>query len=116
MDAYVTRLYRKEEEFLEDWYLAVDELLPRLGAEWRPNFRCNDLERHARRLRLHAGQLDALTFDEAVIFHDKGQFASLHLHLRSSARLLIVRLTWAPGMVVETLLDCCGPVTPRPCS
>jgi hypothetical protein len=28
MDAYVTRLYRKEEEFLEDWYETVDVLLP----------------------------------------------------------------------------------------
>ena len=103
MDAYVTRLYRKEEQFLEDWYLAVDE--PRLGADWRPNFQCNDLERWKRHLQLQAGQLDALTFDEAVIFHDKGQFASLQLRLRSSARLMVVRVRWVPEMVVETLLD-----------
>jgi hypothetical protein len=84
MDAYVTRLYRKEEEFLEDWYETVDALLPLLPGEWRPNFRCNDVERHARRLRLHAGQLEALAFDEAVIFHDKRQFAPLQLRLRGS--------------------------------
>jgi hypothetical protein len=60
---------------LEDWYLAVDELLPRLGADWRPNFQCNDL-----------GQ-----------FHDKGQFASLQLRLRSSTRLLVVAFAGRQG-------------------
>jgi hypothetical protein len=105
MDAYVTRLYRKEEEFLEDFYETVDALLPLLPGRWQPNFRCNDLECWKRQLQLRAGQLDALTFDEAVIFHDKGQFASLQLRLRSSARLLVVRVRWVPDMVIEVLLD-----------
>jgi hypothetical protein len=48
MDAYVTRLYRKEEEFLEDFYETVDALLPLLPDRWQPNFRCNDLERWKR--------------------------------------------------------------------
>jgi hypothetical protein len=106
MDAYVTRLYRKEEQFLEDFYETVDALLPLLPGRRQPNFRCNDLERWRRQLQLRTGHLDALTFDEAVIFNDRrDQFSSLHLHLRSSSRLLVVRVQWVREMVVDVLLD-----------
>jgi hypothetical protein len=43
----------------------VDALLPLLPGGWQPNFRCNDVERWKRHLQFRAGQLEALTFDEA---------------------------------------------------
>jgi hypothetical protein len=104
---YTARIYRKEEEFLEDFYLAVEELLPRLDADWKPNFQCNDRERERRRLALVAGKLDQLVFDEAVVGHNRQGFSSLDVHLRSSNRLLIVRIRWnSSGMIVKKRLDC----------
>jgi hypothetical protein len=104
---YTARIYRKEEEFLEDFYLAVEELLPRLDADWQPNFRCDDRERERRRLCVATGKLDRLVFDEAVVGHNRQGFSSFDLHLRSSSRLLIVRIRWdKSGMLVERRLDC----------
>jgi hypothetical protein len=52
------------------------------------------------------GTLERLTFEQAVIFHDGNGFASLRLQLRSSERLLILRIRWVGAeMVVEELLD-----------
>jgi hypothetical protein len=31
------RIYRKEEEFLEDWYETVDAVVAFLRGDWRPN-------------------------------------------------------------------------------
>jgi len=103
---FTARIYCKEEEFLEDFYLAVDELLPRLDADWQPNFRCNDRERERRRLALVAGTLGELVFEEAVVGHNRQGFSSLDVHLRLSSRLLIVRIRWdSSGMIVEKRLD-----------
>src|SRR5262245_6617242 len=111
---WVRLLYRKEEDFLEHFLGTVEALLPVLaaehGADWRSNYGCNDAERWARQLRLNAGQLDALAFDEAVILHAERGFSSLQLHLRSSHRLLIVCVSWVDGqMVVEKRLDTSEP-------
>jgi hypothetical protein len=108
-DEYVRLLYRKEEDFLEQFLGTVEALLPVLaaehGADWRPNYACDDRQRWAQQLRLNAGQLDELTFDEAAI-HGCSGFSSLQLHLRSSRRLLIVRVRWVGSeMVVETRLN-----------
>jgi len=35
---WTRRIYRKEEEFLEDWYETVDAVLLLLGGAWRPNY------------------------------------------------------------------------------
>jgi hypothetical protein len=105
-DEYVRQLYRGEEDFLDHFLGTVEVLLPILaaehGADWRPNYACNDRQRWAQQLRLNAGQLDALTFDEAVIFHGREGFSSLQLRLQSSRRLLIVRVrrvSSIPGVV-----------------
>jgi hypothetical protein len=49
-----------------------------------------------------------LTFAEAVISHGKQGLAAIDIHLRSSVRLLIVRLRWEEGRtIVEKRLARC---------
>ena len=79
---------------------------PQLGG-WQPNYSCNERERERRRLAFAHGTQAELAFEEAVIIHDRNGFAALEIHLRSSARLLIVELRWEEGKsIVTTLLDC----------
>jgi hypothetical protein len=103
---WTQRIYRKEEEFLEEWYETVDAVLPLLGGEWRPNYVCNERERQRRQYALAAGQLEQLTFDGAAIFYAHGQLSSLQIELRSSRRVVFVRIWWEGGQVtVEKILD-----------
>src|SRR5262245_10263237 len=109
-DEWVRLLYRKEEDFPEHFLGTVEALLlvlaAELGADWRPNYSCDDRQRWQQHLRLNAGQVHALTFEEAVIFHGREGFSSLQLHLRSSHLLLIVRVCSLGGqMAVEKRLD-----------
>ena len=106
MDEYVAGMYLREEEFLEVFYGTVEAVLPQLGCDWRPNFQCDDAARWRRDRQLREGSLEALTFDSAVIFHGKEGFSSIRLYLRSSARLIVLRLRWSDdGLRVESLHD-----------
>src|SRR5687768_10995422 len=95
MDGWVKRMYLHEEDFLEEWYATVEAVLQHLPHAWQPNFQCDDRARAERDQLLARGQLATLTFDSAVIFYDKDVFSSIQLYLRSSARLVIVRVRWA---------------------
>jgi hypothetical protein len=106
MDEHVHRQYLKEEEFLEVYYETVDVVRPLLGHEWRPNFQCDDQVRERRVRLLAAGQLAELTFDSAVLFHNRDGLSSIRLYLRSSARFLVARIHWVEGETrVEMLAD-----------
>jgi hypothetical protein len=67
---------------------------------------CNERERQRRQYALAAGQLEQLTFDGAAIFYAHGQLSSLQIELRSSRRVVFVRIWWEGGQVtVEKILD-----------
>jgi hypothetical protein len=75
-------------------------------SEWRPNYQCGERERQRRQLSLANGQLNKLTFDAAAVFYAHGQLSSLQIELRSSSRVLFVRVRWGDGQaIVEKLLD-----------
>jgi hypothetical protein len=102
---YTAGIYLREEDFVEEWAGTVEAVLPHLGG-WRPNYNCNDQIREARRLALVKGEQTELVFDEAAISNGRQGLAAIDIHLRSSTRLLIVRLRWEEGlMIVETRLD-----------
>jgi hypothetical protein len=106
MDEHVHRQYLKEEEFLEMYYGLVDAVLPQIDEVWQPNYGCNDQARQHRDLLLATDRLAQLTFDSAVIFHGRQGLSSIRLYLRSSARLLIVRIKWVEGETrVEVLAN-----------
>ncbi len=84
MDEYVRRMYLKEEEFLEEYLGTVEAAVDLLHLDWQPNYSCNDYVRNDTARRLRAGTLDALTFEDAVIFYGRSGFSSIHVYLRSS--------------------------------
>jgi hypothetical protein len=112
MDEYVKRMYLKEEEFLEEFLGTVEALLLSLGGAWQPNYSCNDQVREETRRRLAKGALEAVTFQDAVIFYSKEGFSSIRLYLRSSQRYVVIRIRCVGGSVaVERLADM---ITERP--
>lgn len=93
-DCCVYREWRREEDFLDHWLQTADLVVEHLGGAWRPNYSCDDAARWRRDLALQEGTLDALTFDAAVELNGQnGMLSSLRVYLRSSARLVIVRVT-----------------------
>lgn len=104
MDAYVRLMYLREEEFLETYWATAEAVIATTGIDWRPNYRCPQLDRWRRQ---RFGLTEQLTFREAVIFHDRGgAFSSILLKLESSRRLLVLRVTWERGtMEVQTKID-----------
>ena len=110
---WTRRIYRKEEEFLEDWYETVDAVLPLLRGDWRPNFQCDDRERERRRHALATGELKHLMFDGAAVFHAQSQLSSIQIELRSSTQLVFVRVWWANG---EALADIVLGTAPGRCT
>jgi hypothetical protein len=46
-----------------------------------------------------------LTFDSAALFGNRGGFSSIRLYLRSSQRLLVLRVYWSGAMKMDVLLD-----------
>jgi hypothetical protein len=97
MDAHVPRQFLKEEELLETYYETIDEVLPWLGHDWRPNFKCSDQVRRHRARLLAAGRLAELTFERAVLFHGREGLSSIRLRLTVDQVLPRLGHNWCPN-------------------
>src|SRR5262249_33101908 len=94
-----TRMYLKEEEFLEEFLGTVEAALPFFPIEWRPNYSCNDDVRDDAARRRRAGTLHTLTFEDAVLFNDQNGLSSAGIYLRSSERYVVLKIRFGGGKV-----------------
>jgi hypothetical protein len=92
MTEYLKRLYKKEEEFLDEFGSSASAAAQILGGAWEPSYHCDDNVRHNQQYFLSTGELAHLTFDSAAVHHDEKGFSSVQIVLRSSKRTVTVRV------------------------
>lgn len=93
MPEHLTKLYRREEEFLDDFSGCAYAAAKLLGDDWAPNSQASDDTRKTEAYFLKSGELYDLTFDSAAVYHDENQrFSSVQIALTSSKRQVTVRV------------------------
>ena len=106
MSEYCKRLYNKEEEFLDEFYNVASVAVKILNEEWKPNSHCDENVRKNRKYFLSTGELNALVFDSASVYHDENGFSSVQILLKSSSRIVNVRIKRIDGKFVgEKLIE-----------
>lgn len=86
------RHYIKEEEFLGDFAGAGPAVSQAVDGDYEPNYDCNDQTRANIEYFLKSGELSSLAFDGASIYHEAGCFSSAQVVLKSSKRVVTVRI------------------------
>lgn len=106
MEERIKRYYLKEEEFLDKFYDAASVAAKLLDGEWQPNYACNDVVRKNGAYFLSTGELQQLVFDSASVCHDANGFSSVQIVLRSSKRVVNVRVRKVRGdLIAEKIVD-----------
>lgn len=77
-----------------------------IGEEWEPNPECSDSVRKNQQYFLSTGELNALVFESASVYHDEKGFSSVQIGLRSSKRLVTVQVRESNGeLIAEKIID-----------
>lgn len=106
MEEHFKRLYVKEEEFLDEFGGTASVVVTLLNGEWQPNSAANDAVRHNSEYLLSTGELEELVYDSAAVYHDDKGFSSVQITLKSSHRLVNVRVRSKDGgLVGEKIID-----------
>ena len=92
MDERMKRYYQKEEEFIEEFPSATEAVAKILKEEWEPDYDCDDETRRKRDYFLGSGELYSLVFDGAAVYEDQEGFSSAQVILKSSKRIVTVRV------------------------
>ena len=102
--------YSEEEAFLAKFQMVAYEAGALMGEDWHPSPSCDANLRKQTKYLLSTGELSSLVFDSAAVFHDNHGFSSAQITLKSSKRVVTVRVGRVDGkLVAEKLLD--KPVT-----
>lgn len=106
MSEYMKRYYMKEEEFLDEFHMSAYTASSLLGGEWRPDPSCNDSTRQQREYFRSTGDLRRLVFDGAAVYHDEHGFSHVQIVLKSSERVVNIRVEKINGeLVAEKIVD-----------
>ena len=106
MTERMKRCYSEEEAFLDEFQMVAYEAAALMGEDWHPSPSCNDNLRKQTKYFLSTGELSSLVFDSAAVYHDENGFSSAKIALKSSKRLVTVRVRQVDGkLVAEKLLD-----------
>ncbi len=106
MTEYCKRDYLDEEEFLEEFSDEAHVAAKILDGNWYPKYNCNDNSRRNRDYFLKSGELQQLLFDSAGIYYDENGFSSVQILLRSSTRIVNVRVKLIDeNLVAEIIVD-----------
>ena len=86
------RHYIKEEEFIDDFPGVGPAVSKAVDGDYEPDYDCNDQTRANIKYFLNSGELSSLAFDSASIYHEAGCFSSAQVVLKSSKRVVTVRI------------------------
>ena len=106
MNEFMKKYYLKEEEFLDEFSDVAIEAAKVLNNEWEPDYNCDDDTRKNREYFSSTDQLYSLTYDGAAVYHDQGRFSSVQITLKSSTRIVTVRVKMENGnLIAEKIVD-----------
>ncbi len=106
MDEHLHDDHQKEEEFRLEFYMTAQAAAALLEGAWRPNQNCNNSVREVSKALLEIGLLTDLVFDGASVYHNDNDLASVRIALKSSKRVVTIRVMHADGeLVAEKILD-----------
>jgi hypothetical protein len=84
--------YVREEEFLDHFEPGAIVAARLMQGAWAPDYRCDDAVRHERERRLQEGTQRDLVFAGAAVYHVGSEFSSVQIALKSSTRMVNVRV------------------------
>jgi hypothetical protein len=106
MREFMKKYYPKEEEFLDEFSDVAIEAAKILNDEWQPDYDCDDGTRKNRDYFFSTDQLSSLTYDGAAVYHNQGRFSSAQIVLKSSKRIVTVRVKMKNGnLIAEKIVD-----------
>jgi hypothetical protein len=99
--------YVREEEFLDHFEHIAIVAARLMQGGWTPDYHCDDAVRQQRERRLTEGVQQELVFAGAAVYHLDGQFSSVQVALKSSTRMvnLRVRHGTTEELVAEKVVD-----------
>jgi hypothetical protein len=100
MEEWYRRSYLKEEEFLDEFGDVANVASKVINGEWQPNYDANDSVRKNHEYFLSTGELTTLVFNGASIYHNASGFSSVRIILKSSKRIVNVRVSEINGKLV----------------
>ena len=93
----LVRYFNKEEQFLEEFDSGgvISAILGVIDRDaWRPEYDANDETRRKNEYTLKEGFFpDTFFFDGAALYHQGGQFSSVQVILKSSKRVVTIRVS-----------------------
>ena len=92
MEESMKKHYMKEEEFLDDFPGAGPAISKAVEGEYEPDYDCCDQARSNAKYFIESAELASLVFDSASIYHESGYFSSAQVVLKSSKRVVTVRI------------------------
>jgi hypothetical protein len=92
LDEHVVKTFSKEEEFLDEFGETAIVAAKLLNGEWHPNYFANDSVRANLKYFFSRGEVNDLAFDFAAVYHDKVGFSSVQIILKSSHRVVSIRV------------------------
>lgn len=106
MSESLHKYYMKEEQFLDEFSEVATEAVKILNHEWHPDDNCDDGTRKNRDHFFSTEQLNSLTYNGATIYHDQGRFSSAQIVLKSSKRIVTVRVKMEnENLIAEKIVD-----------
>jgi len=106
MSEFMKKYFLKEEEFLDEYSDIAIEAAKFLNDEWQPDYDCDDGTRKNRDYFSSTNQLYPLTYDGAAVYHDHGKFSSAQISLKSSKRVVTVRVKMEKEkLIAEKVVD-----------
>ena len=107
MHEQLKHYYVREEEFLDSFeHIAIVAARLMQGAR-TPDYHCDDAVRQQRERRLAEGAQPDLVFSGAAVYHLDGRFASVQIALKSSRRMVNIRVRHGTTeeLVAEKVVD-----------
>jgi hypothetical protein len=106
MEERLNKTYFKEEEFLNKFVNTAIVAVRILNGEWQPNYAADDSVRRNHEYFFSTGEIKDLVFESASVYHNNNGFSSVQIILKSSHRLVNVRVKVINGELVgEKIVD-----------
>jgi hypothetical protein len=106
MEEQFVRHIINESEFFDEFHNEAAKASQFMGEEWSPSYDISEKEKESLNYLLSTNKLHDLVFDSAAIYQKNGRFSSVQIVLKSSFRVVTVRVKELDNeLVAEKVVD-----------